>query len=70
MSYDSMRPQGVEEDIPFTEYRLQIARQLPDGAFRDAVIAGIASRLAALSRKQAGFMGHSGARVYIWNGAQ
>ena len=45
----AFRPKALEEDLRFTEYRLQIARELPAGSFRDALVGGIASRLAVLA---------------------
>ena len=41
-------PKGLDEDLRFTEYRLQVVRGLPDGSLRDAVVGAIAARLAAL----------------------
>ena len=50
MGYESLRAKEVGDEIRFTQYRLQVARELPDGSFREAMIEGIAARLAALSR--------------------
>ena len=68
MGLNSMLPKAMDEDIRFTEYRLSVARELPDSALRQAVVEGIVSRLQALSRKRselasAGRAGYSGARV-------
>jgi hypothetical protein len=46
-----LRPKSVEEDLRFTEYRLQVMRGLPVGPLRDAVLGGITARLAALTRE-------------------
>jgi hypothetical protein len=68
MGHESLLPKALEEDLRFTEYRLQIARELPAGSFRDAVVGGIAARLAALAstrdeRAPVAYQGYSGPRV-------
>jgi hypothetical protein len=39
---------AAAEDIRFTSYRLEVAGSMPRGAYRDALVRGIAARLAAL----------------------
>lgn len=46
-----LRPKSLEEDLRFTEYRLQVVRGLPVGPLRDAVLGGIEARLASLARE-------------------
>ena len=50
MERESLWAKALEEDRRFTEYRLEVASELPAGSFRDAVIAGIAARLEELAR--------------------
>jgi len=50
MEYRPLRPKSLEEDLRFTEYRLQVMLELPVGPLRDAVLGGIAARLASLAR--------------------
>ena len=41
----SVVPILIREDLRLTAYRLQVAREMPEDPYRDALIAGLASRL-------------------------
>jgi hypothetical protein len=45
----SVTPVLIEEDLRLTAYRLEVARNMPQDPYRDALIAGLASRLSRLS---------------------
>ncbi len=47
----SVAPVLIEEDLRLTAYRLQVARDMPQDPYRDALIAGLASRLNSLGRE-------------------
>lgn len=47
----SIAPVLIEEDLRLTVYRLEVARDMPKDPYRDALIAGLASRLNNLSQE-------------------